>query len=344
MIISDNRKPTLEEFTTLVYETNSFLNSNFATSLKIKEHSGVALEKIVFNAMTDMAVKTKFNNTLQLVSGHKFPDIVAGKYYGVEVKSTTQDHWQTTGNSVLENSRVQDVERIFIIFGKLADPVEFKARPYEECLSDIVVTHSPRYKIDMKLPENSTIFDKMNIDYDTLRTLDNPIEPIVDYYRGNLRDGEALWWINDSVTTSIKVRLWRTLSNDEKLLHTTEAFALFPNILHNGSKKYEELSLWLVAKYGIVSTSMRDTFTAGGVVTIDTGKGVFKDIPRIFGNINKNKDKIMEYILNADEGVLKQTWHVDKILSNRLKQWIDIANSNNKEYYNILTSIFKSQL
>lgn len=50
------------------------------------------------------------------------------------------------GGSVAEGTRVEDVEHIFILFGKLHKPVEFRTRRYEECLCDIAVTHSPRYK------------------------------------------------------------------------------------------------------------------------------------------------------------------------------------------------------
>lgn len=110
-----------------------------------------------------------FENTIELIGGQKFPDIVANKYYGIEVKTTTQNHWKTTGNSVLEGTRVDDVERIYMLFAKLASPIEFRCRPYEEVLSEVVVTHSPRYLIDMNLKVGNTIFDKIKMPYDTLR-------------------------------------------------------------------------------------------------------------------------------------------------------------------------------
>ncbi|WP_212744209.1 hypothetical protein [Maribacter sp. ACAM166] len=59
--------------------------------------------------MTDLAVGSEFENSIELIGGQKFPDIVAKKFYGIEVKTTTQNHWKTTGNSVLESTRVDDV-------------------------------------------------------------------------------------------------------------------------------------------------------------------------------------------------------------------------------------------
>ena len=72
------------------------------------------LEPYVGNVMTELAVGTAFENSIEVIGGQKFPDIVAKKFYGIEVKTTTQNHWKTTGNSVLESTRVDDVERIFM--------------------------------------------------------------------------------------------------------------------------------------------------------------------------------------------------------------------------------------
>ena len=82
--------------------------------------------------MSELAVGTPFEDSIELIGGQKFPDIIAKKFYGIEVKTTTQNHWKTTGNSVLESTRVDNVERIFMLFAKLASPIEFRCRPYEE--------------------------------------------------------------------------------------------------------------------------------------------------------------------------------------------------------------------
>ena len=115
MIISANSQPHRNEFDALLSSTITELNSHAKKSAKlISDLTGNKLEPYVKDVMTDLAFGTAFENSIELIGGQKFPDIVAKKYYGIEVKTTTQNHWKTTGNSVLESTRVEDVERIFM--------------------------------------------------------------------------------------------------------------------------------------------------------------------------------------------------------------------------------------
>lgn len=158
MIISANPEPHRKEFDSLLSSTIIELNSHAKkSSITVSNLLGRDLEPYVRDVMTDLAVGSPFENSIELIGGQKFPDIVAKRFYGIEVKTTTQNHWKTTGNSVLESTRVENVERIFMLFAKLAAPIEFRCRPYEECLSEVVVTHSPRYLIDMNLEIGKTI-------------------------------------------------------------------------------------------------------------------------------------------------------------------------------------------
>ena len=133
--------------------------------------------------MKKVASGTIFDNTIDLISGQKFPDLVVNNYYGIEVKATKSNSWKTMGNSVLETTRVENVERIYLFFGKLINPAEFRYRRYEECLYDVAVTHSPRYLIDMDREIGDTIFDKIGMDYDVLRSTNNPAKEIMKYYK-----------------------------------------------------------------------------------------------------------------------------------------------------------------
>ena len=47
-----------------------------------------------------------------------FPDIAIDQY-GIEVKFTTNDTWRSVANSVLESNRVNGIEKIYIVFGKM---------------------------------------------------------------------------------------------------------------------------------------------------------------------------------------------------------------------------------
>ena len=156
MVVSVNSEPHINEFNSLLNSTVIELNKHARKSpKKIEKLTGSILEPYVKDILSDLAVGSQFENSIELIGGQKFPDIIANKFFGVEVKTTTKNHWKTTGNSILESTRVDDVERIFMLFGKLGKPIEFKYRAYEECLSEVVVTHSPRYLIDMNLEEGN---------------------------------------------------------------------------------------------------------------------------------------------------------------------------------------------
>ena len=127
MIVSENKKPTPGEFAKVVKKANDFLNDDARKREGYYlSKNGERLEDEVVNALKFAARSTPFDGSIVKVSGHKFPDIVAGKYFGVEVKSSKNDQWTTLGGSVNESTRVPDVGKIFVTFGKLKSPVEFK--------------------------------------------------------------------------------------------------------------------------------------------------------------------------------------------------------------------------
>ena len=183
MILSSNSTPKNEEFESLLASSQLILEEqNKINSSYFSKRDPAEFEKDVHAAMCKAAVGTSFENTLELVSGHRFPDIIVNNFYGVEVK-TAQKGWKSTGNSVLESTRVDKIERIYIFFGCLSKSAVFKFRKYEDCLYEVAVTHSPRYLIDMELAAGASIFDKIKVAYDDLRKLEKPIKPFINYYR-----------------------------------------------------------------------------------------------------------------------------------------------------------------
>lgn len=142
-----------------------------------KSYSSTELEECSVKKIRLACIDSPFDaNEVKLISGQRFPDIIAEKYYGIEVKMTKKDHWTSVGGSIVESTRDKYVEDIYVLFAKMGGLYpEFLCRPYQEVMSDITVTHSPRYLIDMKLDKGRTIFDKMNLSYDELRTDPCPI-------------------------------------------------------------------------------------------------------------------------------------------------------------------------
>ncbi|NTD96370.1 hypothetical protein G6M26_27075 [Agrobacterium tumefaciens] len=352
MIISTLNHPDRETFNNLLSESIGVLNAEAAQNPKgMKKLAGVPLELYATQIMLDKAIGTVFENKIECNSGISFPDIIANEYYGVEVKTTIKNHWITTGNSVLETTRKKEVERIFLLFGKLGDPVEFRYRAYEDCLSEVVVTHSPRYKIDMNLGKGLTIFDKIKMPYDELRKLSNPIRPLTDYYKGLLKPGEELWWMDkdgsgEVPSTNMIIRLWSTLSPSEKRGYEAKAFAFFPIILSKDSRKYNKLAIWLSTSQGVVCTSLRDSFSAGGRVTLTLEGVVFFDLPQVFKTIFDLKERIVQIIKESNPEELSLHWETKVSERNKFSIWLDMAeyfsgNSIGKGRINPLRKIFE---
>ena len=336
MIVSVNSKPELSEFRRLMAKTDQFLNADAIKRPKYyATRGGNPLEDDVMEALTECSKGTPFQGTIEKVSGQKFPDIVAAKFYGVEVKSTKDDHWTSTGSSILETTRVADVERIFMTFGKLGgNPIEFLSKPYEECLYGIAVTHMPRYLIDMRLKKGETIFDKMGVPYDELRQMDNPIAPVSKYYRSQLKPGESLWWAGDAAdeTVSATIRLWKNLTPDEKRRYTVYGCVNYPEIFGGD---YDRYSLWLTSQ-GVVDPHIRDQFSAGGQEEMRMPDGQIIKFPGVYRRVKNNIDYFLQLMALKDSPVIIERAPVQgDALKKRLLAWCDAVSRSTSMDYNL---------
>lgn len=329
MVISNNPEPRKEVFQSLLDNTIAFLKSDSNKNQKTYETLlGNKLEGVVADIMSERAKGSPFENSIELISGHRFPDIIAKKYYGVEVKTSKQDHWTTTGNSVLESTRVEGVERIYMLFGKMVSPFDFKCRPYEECLSEVVVTHSPRYLIDMNLPAGQTIFDKLKIPYDTLRTSTNPIKPIINYYKQFLQAGDDVWWLDqeDPKSTGLIIKSWNNLPSSERNQFIAEAMVYFPEVFSNSPDKFNRVATWLINSHGVVCPNIRDPFTAGGKGELLWKGKLYHNIQRVIINMVDRLENIKNTLTDTDKPTLNQFWGIR--VGNKYNPWIDMVVSN----------------
>lgn len=296
---------------------------NLLGLLNKKQISPFEFEDGVYVQMGEAAKGTVFHGTVERTGPHGFPDIIAHRFFGVEVKMTIKDQWTSTGNSVLETLRAEDVDRIYIMFGKFGGKPDIRYRLYHECLPEVSVTHSPRYKINMDLELGKSIFDKIGVDYDTLRSDPNPIQKIKDYYRKQLKDGEELWWIDqDAEERSVSpiIRPFRSLKSVEQNNFILESMILFPGIFGNSNTKYERAAAYLIAEYNAVSASFRDLFTAGGQKKIKIeGKSIL--VPKVAYNLHAMAALIVDKIKTISDTKLSYYWRTEKIERDRVAQW-----------------------
>lgn len=313
----------------MVQRTTDALNSQAHRNKgKFLGHTGTKLEPIVCDELRKQAVGTEFDGGIELTKPQAFPDIIANGYFGVEVKSTKQNSWKSQGSSIEEGTRIQGIERIFMLFGKInAASVEFKSKPYEDCLDDIAVTHSPRYKIDMEIQEShkQTIFEKMGIDYDDFRLSDNKIEYIKKYYGSKLKTGESTWWMGNGSTSPI-IKTWTALTHEEKIETVSECMARFPEVIYErGTEKYTRAAVWMTTDKSIICTNIRDGFSAGGK------EKIFDiEVPQAYAKVFKYREEIKKAINEMTEEDFENCWG-EAPIGDPVNKWIEIVSSNSSD-------------
>lgn len=331
MIIAKNKEASEKSFLKLLEDSKSSIKSNFIKNNKLKSvMTPDDFETYVFERMCENAENTEFKGKIEKTANAAFPDIVANHYFGAEVKMTAGDKWDSIGNSVLESSRIEGVERIYLFFGKFGGTFDIIYRNYSECLFGVAVTHYPRYKINMTLPKGESIFDKIKINYDIFRKDPGAVKKIKEYYRSLLKEGEELWWIDQQdAVANLVIRPFNEFTEEEKTKFIIESMILFPEIFGSSSLKFERVASYLVVNYGSVSSNIRDIFTAGGQQNMRMGRRTIM-VPKILYHLKEHAKGIKSVLKTIDSSKLSYYWRTDRIMTNRLKQWLDLVDKRNE--------------
>ncbi|RUO39890.1 hypothetical protein CWE15_09065 [Aliidiomarina taiwanensis] len=276
------------------------------------------------------------------LNSHQFPDVVInyvdGLTIGVEIKSSTSKgkSWIINGNSVLGSTSVK-VDALYIVFFKMAPTgtIEIRMADYESCVSDVVVTHSPRYKIDLGISKEESFFNKSGITYSELNNSTSPIELITDYFK---KEGKTAWWLGKSEddTSPAIITSWSSLSASLINRIYGEAFVLFPELLNGPPHcKYNQLSKWLVSKYSVVDSSLRDKFSAGGKSDIEYCGYEIPQAPKVLKTFLEKKDYIILAFNELEGNELKSYWveytHIPNERKARQHIWKKLLLKNNIE-------------
>lgn len=259
--------------------------------------------------------------------GHAFPDIVIeffdGEKYGIEVKSSssaTSKSWKINGNSVLGSTK-ENVIDTYIIFGKTAIGNQgFRMKRYEDAVANVAVTHSPRYAIDMDISPGETFFAKSGLSYRQISEDKNPIGLITSYFKAQ---GQRAWWLSEN--TPAAIRMFSDLSAREHDTLIGYCFAHFPEVFSTNVNKFSRCAMWLVTEHSVVSSSLRDNFSAGGRFEyLQYGR-----IPRIFDTLISCKQYVINALNDADIEELCQDWGIDfdpkYRTRDKVKMWIIAA-------------------
>lgn len=336
-----------EAFVELMSSTESILNREARKNpQQYKELTPSSLEKCAVMKIKMACANSPFDaEEVKLISGQRFPDIVADKYYGIEVKSTKEDHWKSTGSSIVETTRVDHVDDIYMLFGKLGGEIpQFRCRPYQDVLYDIAVTHSPRYLIDMKIEDKDTIFSKMGITYDDFRTSADSISLARRYYRERAKQQnrqEMPWWItsdNLEKAHSFNIRLWNSLELTEKRELQAKCMILFPEALNpaRSTTKYNNTTLWLCSYNQVVNPNIRDLYSAGGKISHVDGKRLKQSVAQVFNIIVDYSDEIQALLRHPSNELLMMIKDFNPILlkdSDMYEAWLKICCEFAEDYH-----------
>ena len=323
---------TNEAFARLVDEVREYLENLATTNPAVIAacRSGEDFEVCVRDAIAAVLDSNGIHAEIQYEQGsHTFPDIVLvfdnGDKYGIEVKCSTGTgrSWKINGNSVLGSTK-EDVIDTYVMFGKTAPGHQaFRCKRYENCVADVAVTHSPRYRIDMDLAPGATFFDKSGLSYHQISSAEKPIELITDYFRSQ---GQHAWWLAES--TPAAIRMFSDISAEERKALLGYCFAHFPEVFSTSSNKFSRCAMWLAAEHSIVSSSLRDNFSAGGKYEyLDYGR-----IPRIFDTLEDCKQFVLKALDEASIEQLCEDWrlpfHPEFRTYSKLSAWLGVASAS----------------
>ena len=303
-MIATKAKASQADFEALLDTSKAMLMTTIRTAPSMSNRE---FEDTVARTMKEAAKRTPFNGAIKQTDDLDFPDIIAGEFYGVEVKKSTKAIFKTTGNSIFEQTRIAGVDSIYIL---MATPEGVRWAHYEAAIQDIVVTHSPRYSINLDAKE--TIFEKMGISYDDFRALSqsDKMERIRTLY-----DDSSLWWLS-SKQEGFEYRFWNGLPKEEKDAMRIDMMIVCPRVF---ARDHQAAAVYCLGM-GVINPSMRDVFSAGGKCKI---KG--KEYPQVYERLYNARDAVRNRFPHIDTEILASFWGGD-IKGNvkaRWQQWLD---------------------
>ncbi|PSL41272.1 hypothetical protein B0H94_12018 [Salsuginibacillus halophilus] len=308
--------------------------------------SGEGFEKFVVEILSSIS-KPYGIESIEHTGKQEFPDIIIDEKFGIEVKFTKSNKWKVTGNSIFQGTKSKNVsEDIFLFFGKKNNnQILVKWDEYSNCLSTVKVTHSPRFYIDMDIPENDTIFSKVDVDYSDFTKFNDEekIKKVKDYMVKTLSKGEKLWWVDDvddEEAMNPIITEYNTLDQQYQDILRAEGFVVCPEIFTaegSGKKdKFSQCALYFLVEHQVINSSLRDTFTAGGRKYITISNRDIR-VSRVLKNLYDSADQVRECLQAIDLEVLKNYWPNDLLdfdslqRSNIEDEWKKVINKYGDE-------------
>ena len=321
-----------QEFEQVLERACEILTENIRTNTDY--HSPDAFERHALDMLKvaakdcDLKVEPSFHP-------YAFPDIRANGF-GVEVKYTKQDTWLAVGNSIFEGMRDRNVEQVYVLFGKTGGRPEVKWGRYEECVTHVRVSNSPRFVLEMGT-ERSSLFEHLSVKYDQFAKMsdDEKMQHVREYSRNRLKEGERLWWLEPSHSIPIQVRPYVSLLDVEKRSLRAEATLLCPKVCgpsrgHTGQRKYIDAALYLLMHHGVFCNQARDLFSAGSVA--ERIEPISEDEPFVSRAIRDIESLIEDAAMRLEDDLFEEYWGFSCCPKNRIVEWLKLADEAATEW------------
>lgn len=254
---------------------------------------------------------------------HAFPDIRVNGF-GVEAKYSKQDSWLAVGNSIFEGMRDPDVNHIYVVLGKTGGTPEARWGRYEDSITHVRVSNSPRFVIELN-SERPSLFGQLTVTYEEFAGLDDEAKMahVREYSRHRLKEGARLWWLEASHTLPVAVTVYRTLPDVEKRKLRAEATLLCPEVVKSGVSrgKYDRAGLYLITQHGVFAPQLRDLFSAGSVGARG-GKRGHKYIVEALRDIEM---EMRDAASHLDGALFEEYWGYACPPERRIKGWLKQA-------------------
>jgi len=310
----------------LLIETRKKLLKEINRGLKFS--SGTDFENKVYETLIKICNTRQITTKVEHNGPQTFPDLCI-KSIGIEIKLSQRDSWESLGNSIREGTKIKGLTEIYVFFLKQDRTPDIKFGPYKDFLSDIIVTHSPRYKINMNIKPEESILKKINMDYDNFSG-DSAIKKIQEYYS---KQGKDAWWIiskEDKETTAF-LRKQSDLSKDELDKIRVDCMIFFPEIFSKSKNKYERLPGYILENYDCIFSNLRDLFSAGGKKYLELNNGV-KLISKIEYYLYELSKKIHNQFNTLNKKDLEFYWKTNITAEkNKESSWLEFLNKKSKE-------------
>ena len=283
---------------------------NRITEISNTKIKGTDFEKIVYDEILKAGVREEAITH----SAQRFPDFVIEDdsiKIGVEVKKTDADKWDVPGGSVYESLR-NSIET-FVLMGKFGGVPEARLRKYEECISDLKVTHSPRFHLKMDIAAGEDYLTRNNasdlLDLPKGKELNRRIREL-------LRTDKDTWYNDETVES------FADLTQEEKLDFFVDGVVLFPEVTGGD---YSNFAPWMTYKCLIWCSNIRDVFSAGGTKDLADMR-----VSAVMARILERTDLIVRRISKMSDLEIKKHWGIEEKMSldDRVKKWMNLIHGH----------------